>query len=138
MAIFPGVRDTYDQLDKIFKAIGTPTEDDWCGVTRLPGYKPHKLGFYPQRKLGLSWPRLHDVVQGEAMATALLQLDPANRIGADDAMCHLYFNGLPKKLLELPDGECDFFLGFFSVFSLWCCFFFGFLFLLLRGFSSDD
>lgn len=44
MPTFPGIRDTYDQLDKIFKMIGTPTEETWCGVTHLPGYKPHKLG----------------------------------------------------------------------------------------------
>ncbi|XP_022913440.1 cyclin-dependent kinase 5 homolog isoform X3 [Onthophagus taurus] len=102
-AIFPGLRDTYDQLDKIFKVLGTPTEEDWPGVTRLPGYKAHKLGKYQPRKLGLYWPRLHDVVQGETMATALLQLDPQHRIGADQAMTHQYFSGLPKKLLELPD-----------------------------------
>lgn len=44
MPTFPGVRDTYDQLDKIFKLLGTPTEDTWRGVTHLPGYKPQKLG----------------------------------------------------------------------------------------------
>lgn len=44
MPTFPGIRDTYDQLDKIFKLLGTPTEDSWNGVTHLPGYKPHKLG----------------------------------------------------------------------------------------------
>lgn len=41
---FPGIRDTYDQLDKIFKLLGTPTEDSWQGSTHLPGYKPQKLG----------------------------------------------------------------------------------------------
>lgn len=44
MPTFPGIRDTYDQLDKIFKLLGTPTEDSWRGVTHLPGYKPQKLG----------------------------------------------------------------------------------------------
>lgn len=44
MPTFPGIRDTYDQLDKIFKLLGTPTEDTWPGVTHFPGYKPHKLG----------------------------------------------------------------------------------------------
>lgn len=39
------------------------------------------------------------------MATALLQLDPQKRLGAEEAMTHRYFDGLPKKLLELPDGE---------------------------------
>lgn len=85
--------------------LGTPTEEDWSGVTRLPGYKLHKIGQYRSRKLGLCWPRLHDVVHGEAMATALLQLDPQKRLGADEAMVHSYFSGLPKKLLELPDGK---------------------------------
>lgn len=44
MPTFPGIRDTYDQLDKIFKLLGTPTEDTWQGVSHLPGYKPNKLG----------------------------------------------------------------------------------------------
>ncbi|XP_018575483.1 cyclin-dependent kinase 14 isoform X4 [Anoplophora glabripennis] len=108
MAIFPGVRDTYDQLDKIFKVLGTPTEEDWAGVTRLPGYKLHRIGQYRPRRLGLCWPRLHDVVHGEAMAMALLQLDPQKRLGAEEAMTHRYFDGLPKKLLELPDDSSIF------------------------------
>ncbi|XP_065160379.1 cyclin-dependent kinase 14 isoform X2 [Atheta coriaria] len=103
MAIFPGNRDTYDQLDKIFKVLGTPTEETWDGVTRLPGYKPHKLVLYRPKNLGIYWPRLFDIAQGEAMASSLLQLNPENRIGADDAMQHQYFAGLPKKLHELPD-----------------------------------
>lgn len=45
------------------------------------------------------------MLHGETMATALLQLDPQKRLGAEDAMTHRYFEGLPKKLLELPDGE---------------------------------
>lgn len=105
--------------------LGTPTEEDWPGCTRLPGYKPHKLANYKSKRLGLCWPRLHDVVHGEQMAAALLQLDPAKRIGADEAMHHRsvmfyvrcrrvvlidiffvdrYFDGLPRKLLELPEG----------------------------------
>jgi hypothetical protein len=39
------------------------------------------------------------------MAGALLQLKPDNRIGAEDALLHQYFDPLPKKLLELPDGK---------------------------------
>ncbi|XP_057669596.1 cyclin-dependent kinase 14 isoform X8 [Diorhabda carinulata] len=104
MAIFPGVRDTYDQLDKIFKILGTPTEEDWPGVSQLPGYhKIHKLGQYKPRKLGFCWSALHDIVHGESMASGLLQLNPQLRLGAEEAMLHPYFDGLPKKLLELPD-----------------------------------
>lgn len=100
---FPGVRDTYDQLDKIFKILGTPCEKLWTGVTQLPGFQPHKIGFYHGRKLGLSFPRLYDITEGENMAAALLQLNPDDRIGAEEALTHRYFASLPKKLYELPD-----------------------------------
>ncbi|XP_053689996.1 cyclin-dependent kinase 14 isoform X1 [Sabethes cyaneus] len=110
MPTFPGIRDTYDQLDKIFKILGTPTEESWPGVTHLPGYKLHMLGFFKSRKLGLSFPRLYDIIEGEMMATALLQLNPDNRISAEDALRHPYFAPLPKKLYELPDE-----LSIFSV-----------------------
>lgn len=103
MPTFPGIRDTYDQLDKIFKILGTPTEDSWQGVTHLPGYKLHMLGFFKARKLGLSFPRLYDIIEGEMMASAFLQLNPDNRISAEEALRHPYFNPLPKKLYELPD-----------------------------------
>lgn len=62
-------------------------------------------GFYRPRKLGYSFPRLHDIVEGEAIANAFLQLNPDNRIGADDALIHPYFAQLPRKLFEIPDGE---------------------------------
>jgi cyclin-dependent kinase 14 len=54
--------------------LGTPTEETWPGVTHLPGYKSHKLGFYRGQKLGLSFPRLYDIMEGENMASALLQV----------------------------------------------------------------
>lgn len=100
---FPGVRCTYDQLDKIFKVLGTPTEETWPGVTHLPAYKAHRLLFYPPRKLGLSFPRLYDIAEGDSMASSLLQLNPDDRIGAEEALQHPYFASLPRKLYELPD-----------------------------------
>lgn len=108
---FPGVRDTQDQLIKIFKILGTPTEKTWPGVTRLPSYKPRKnFYFYKPRRLGLSFPRLHDSPDGEAVAESLLQLNPDDRIGADECLKHRYFSSLPPKLHELPDGETYFIL----------------------------
>lgn len=154
MPTFPGIRDTYDQLDKIFKLLGTPTEDSWRGVTHLPGYKPQKLGkfirirsklstihpsihiqkmfqsfnyrlpfsyctgFYRPRKLGHSFPRLYDIVEGEAIASLFLQLNPEERIGAEDALNHSYFAPLPRKLFELPDGKIS---RFCSIIFCCCC-----------------
>lgn len=42
------------------------------------------------------------------MASALLQLNPDDRIGAENGLTHPYFAQLPKKLYELPDGEFNF------------------------------
>lgn len=39
------------------------------------------------------------------MASALLQLNPDDRIGAEEGLKHPYFAQLPNKLYELPDGE---------------------------------
>lgn len=72
-------------------------------------------GFYRPRKLGHSFPRLYDIVEGETMAQALLQLNPDDRIGAEEALTHPYFAPLPKKLYELPDGNYKHIFKFFSI-----------------------
>ncbi|XP_072155857.1 uncharacterized protein Eip63E isoform X1 [Bemisia tabaci] len=99
---FPGVRDVRDQLDKIFRTLGTPTEETWEGVTRLPGYNDD-IYYYPPKKLGLTFTRLYDIVDGENIASSLLQLRPDKRLGAEEALRHRYFASLPRKLYELPD-----------------------------------
>lgn len=68
----------------------------------------HWLGFYRPRKLGHNFPRLYDIIEGETIANAFLQLNPEQRIGADEALQHPYFAQLPKKLYELPDGKTAF------------------------------
>lgn len=40
--LFPG-SDVDDQLRRIFKLLGTPTEDTWAGMSGLPDYKPFPL-----------------------------------------------------------------------------------------------
>lgn len=67
----------------------------------------HFAGFYRPRKLGHSFPRLYDIVEGEAIASLFLQLNPEDRIGAEEALNHPYFAPLPRKLYELPDGKFE-------------------------------
>jgi hypothetical protein len=40
--LFPG-SDVDDQLRRIFKLLGTPTEETWSGMSQLPDYKPFPL-----------------------------------------------------------------------------------------------
>ena len=112
---FPGVRDVYDQLDKIFRVTGTPTEETWPGVTRLPNYRPHKLCYYkpPPQRLAHVWPRLFDSAFAESLANMLLQQQGNKRIRAENALRHRYFADLPPKLHDLDDGNCSVFFPFF-------------------------
>lgn len=103
---FPGVRDVYDQLDKIFRVVGTPTEDTWPGVSRLPNYRPHKLCYYQATpRLAQVWPRLFDSAFAESLAEMLLQPQGQKRIGTDQALRHRFFADLSPKLYDLDDGE---------------------------------
>lgn len=102
---FPGVRDVFDQLDKIFRVAGTPTEEVWPGVSTLPNYRPHKMCYYKGQRLGHAWPRLHDTAHAESLASLLLQARAQRRISAEQALRHRYFSDLPVGLLELRDQQ---------------------------------
>jgi len=103
---FPGVRDIFDQLDKIFRVVGTPTEDTWPGVSRLPNYRPHKLCYYkPVLQFGHVWPRLFEIPFAEHVATMMLQPRAGRRVSAEQALRHRYFSDLPSSLHSLHPQE---------------------------------
>ena len=107
---FPGVRDVFDQLDKIFRVTGTPTEQVWPGVSRLPNYRPHKMCYYKTQRLGHVWQRLHDSPFAESLGSMFLQPRASKRIGTEQALRHRYFADLPPEIHDIPEEE--------SVFSL--------------------
>lgn len=80
-----------DQLKTTFRALGTPTEEDWPGHTKLPDYVP--VGQFPK-------PPLRDLFTA-ASADALnllskcLVYEPRKRISAREALYHPYFSALP-------------------------------------------
>nr|XP_054957530.1 cyclin-dependent kinase 3 isoform X1 [Pan paniscus] len=87
-ALFPGDSEI-DQLFRIFRMLGTPSEDTWPGVTQLPDYK----GSFPK------WTRkgLEEIVpnlepEGRDLLMQLLQYDPSQRITAKTALAHPYFS----------------------------------------------
>uniref|UniRef100_A0A8C0EP21 Cyclin dependent kinase 3 n=1 Tax=Bubo bubo TaxID=30461 RepID=A0A8C0EP21_BUBBB len=79
-ALFPGDSEI-DQLFRIFRTLGTPTEVTWPGVTQLPDYK----GAFPR------WTRK------EMKEIQLLLYDPSRRIAAKAALNHKYFWRSPQS-----------------------------------------
>ncbi|XP_059527271.1 cyclin-dependent kinase 3 isoform X1 [Myotis daubentonii] len=93
-ALFPGDSEI-DQLFRIFRTLGTPSEATWPGVTQLPDYK----GSFPK------WTRkgLENVVpnlepEGKDLLKQLLQYDPSQRISAKGALAHPYFSSMETSL----------------------------------------
>jgi len=100
----PG-RNEFEQLDLVFKLLGTPTEQSWPGVAKLGyfammaqqnGGQHYESGF--ERKFGALEPMAKDLLR------KLLAMDPSKRISAKDALDHDYFwtHPLPTKPEDLP------------------------------------
>merc|ERR1712112_544244 len=85
--LFPGDSEI-DQLFHIFRSLGTPTEEIWPGVTRLPDFKPVFPRWQPQD--------IHQVMPallpegGHDILSRLLTYNPAKRIAARLALKHPY------------------------------------------------
>ncbi|KAI0212278.1 Cyclin-dependent-like kinase 5 [Lamellibrachia satsuma] len=88
--LFPG-NDVDDQLKRIFKLLGTPSEETWSGLTQLPEYKP-----YPVYNVQTNWqqvvPNLSS--KGRDLLLSLLVCNPGRRISAEEGMQHAYFSDL--------------------------------------------
>ncbi|EJD47893.1 Pkinase-domain-containing protein [Auricularia subglabra TFB-10046 SS5] len=81
-----------DQLKTIFRALGTPTEEDWPGYTKLPDYCP--IGQFAKQQLR----DLFTAATADALNLLgrFLLYDPTKRISAKDALSHPYFFALPN------------------------------------------
>jgi len=102
--ILPG-KNEFEQIDLIFRLLGTPDESTWPKCSRLQYYEmilnQNQNRKYPSR--------IDDKFAGlEPMAKdllcKLLAMDPDKRISADDALDHEYFwsDPLPATPEELP------------------------------------
>ncbi|CAN6464187.1 unnamed protein product [Victoria cruziana] len=101
--LFPGKTET-DQLDKIFRILGTPNEKIWPGYAKLPGAKCNFVR-QPYNKLREKFPKftatsfsgkstLSDA--GFDLLNRLLTYDPEKRITADEALEHKWFTEPPQ------------------------------------------
>jgi len=90
IALFPGDSEI-DQLFRIFRCLGTPTDEMWPGVTSYPDYKPTFPRWLPKP--------LSDIVpgidkDGLDLLGKLLTYEPTKRITAREALSHPYFKEL--------------------------------------------
>ncbi|PVU86675.1 hypothetical protein BB559_006429 [Furculomyces boomerangus] len=85
--LFPGDSEI-DEIFKIFRILGTPTEENWPSVTTLPDYKPSFPKWQPQNLKDLL-PKLCE--DGIDLLQKMLIYDPAHRITAKQALLHPYF-----------------------------------------------
>lgn len=82
-----------DQLFKTFKILGTPNESQWSDLSKLPYYKTN----FPK------WPRqnlkklLNDNDEAADLLGKMLIYDPFERVSAQDAMRHSYFDEFNKR-----------------------------------------
>jgi len=87
--LFPGTNDA-DQLDHIFRALGTPTEQSFPSLASLPGFRPGAYRAYPRPE------SLAHLVEGLPadgvdLLERMLQHDPGRRITAREALEHRFF-----------------------------------------------
>jgi cell division cycle 2-like protein len=89
-----------DQLDKIFKTLGTPNEKIWPDFATLPGVKCNFVK-QPYNKLREKFPaasfsgRPTLSEAGFDLLNRLLTYDPNKRISSDEALNHEWFRELP-------------------------------------------
>jgi cyclin-dependent kinase 7 len=86
----PGDSDL-DQLSKIFETLGTPTEDDWPGMTTLPDYIPYKTfpGIPFKTIFKAAGPDLLELLNG------LLTHCPSKRYNSVQALKSSWFSNKP-------------------------------------------
>lgn len=90
--LFPGTTNE-DQLQKIFRFMGTPTERTWPGISQFPEYKSNFAAYHTQ-DLGAILPQVDQL--GLQLLNSMLQLRPELRISAQQALQHPWFNDLPQ------------------------------------------
>nr|XP_048705521.1 cyclin-dependent kinase 7 isoform X3 [Caretta caretta] len=99
----PGDSDL-DQLTKIFETLGTPTEDQWPGMSSLPDYVTFKSfpGMPLQHIFSAAGDDLLDLLQG------LFIFNPCTRVTATQALKQKYFSNRPGPTpgIQLPRPNC--------------------------------
>jgi len=90
--LFPGTTNE-DQLQKIFRLMGTPSERSWPGISQFPEYKSNFTVYHTQ-DIRNYLPQIDPV--GLQLISSMLHLRPELRVSAQQALQHQWFNDLPQ------------------------------------------
>jgi len=88
--LFPGASEQ-EQLTKIIKVLGTPTEEQWPSIFEMPNYKDDFPRYEP-RPWSTITPGLDSA--GVDLVELMLVYDPVKRISAKAACDHEYFRDI--------------------------------------------
>jgi serine/threonine protein kinase len=90
--LFPGTTNE-DQLVRIFRLMGTPSERQWPGISQFPEYKQN-FQIFATQDLRHILPQVDQL--GLSLLSSMLQLRPEMRISAQNALSHPWFADLPQ------------------------------------------
>ncbi|XP_025067331.1 cyclin-dependent kinase 11B isoform X3 [Alligator mississippiensis] len=94
--LFPG-KSEIDQINKVFKELGTPSEKIWPGYNELPAVKKMTFTEYPFNNLRKRFGALLSD-QGFDLMNKFLTYYPGKRITAEDGLKHEYFRETPLPI----------------------------------------
>ena len=89
--LFPGTTNE-DQLQKIFRLMGTPSERTWPGITQFPEYKTNWPNM-PTQEWGNFLKEIREDKVGQDLLRKMLMLRPELRISAQEALRHAWYVG---------------------------------------------
>ncbi|XP_008316836.1 cyclin-dependent kinase 11B isoform X1 [Cynoglossus semilaevis] len=94
--LFPG-KSELDQIQKIFKDLGTPSEKIWPGYNELPAVKKMNFNEFPYNNLRKRFGALLSD-QGFDLMNKFLTYCPSQRILSDEGLKHEYFRETPLPI----------------------------------------
>ncbi|XP_041129298.1 cyclin-dependent kinase 11B-like isoform X3 [Polyodon spathula] len=95
--LFPG-KSEIDQINKIFKDLGSPSEKIWPGYNEMPAVKKMTFTEYPYNNLRKRFGALLSDQGFDLMNKRFLTYCPSKRITAEEALKHEYFRESPLPI----------------------------------------